>query len=680
MKRKKLSIFDVLFLLSGAGIITIGRWFSIVYPVPFNPDEAQMAANALRIQHFGWNWDAIDGTTSGPLNSLILLWPTLFGGDVTLSLSRLTATLLLCAVFILMYLSLKNISDYKFASIASMSLAIFYAATRHPDFIHYSSELLPLAIIGTGNYLIVNKFIHSKKENRGYFIDVLIGTCIGSIFFAKLQAIPIATTLFLFNIYSIHKTSREKKALSITIFTGATALPFLIFLLPLYLNGNLTDFYNSYIMNAILYISKITSAYSLYNLVTKDSVLILFFYFWLSIIVLGLMNLAFSNKDSDGHVFIIYSFITLIASLYSVARPGREFPHYLMLSMPFFVFFAGSLFSCTQKNKINNAYFFYTYLLFFIVLLCVAFISISNRGGIASHFFRYKTILPFRVEWKNPGIFSWLDLKNNCGLVWGWMPQWYLLGGLVPAGRESHNETQIRKNILTAYYRHRLVNDIKKSSPDIIIDAVTGHSFGFNNNKENGINSFPLLLNFIKNKYDLVLDDGFYRAKCPKIYLSHFAKNNYNKKIIKIKSITGVTKNITNDSINSLNNLNDCSVTEDSCIDYWLLPDNQLGSFKVIFTQNYFVNKIMILNTNDGKNFDHATSSIAFSLIKSGKVVYYGRKNLSPYPYWTTIKISPYLSDSIIIDILGFKGIGAGLNEIKIFHSINNHINEVAYQ
>ena len=183
-----------------------------------------------------------------------------------------------------------------------------------------------------------------------------------------------------------------------------------------------------------------------------------------------------------------------------------------------------------------------------------------------------------------------------------------------------------------------------------------------------------MLLNFIKNKYDLVLDDGFYRAKCPKIYLSHFAKNNYNKKIIKIKSITGVTKNITNDSINSLNNLNDCSVTEDSCIDYWLLPDNQLGSFKVIYTNHYFVNKIMILNTNNSKNFNRSTSRIAFSLIKNGKVVFYGRKNLLLYPYWTTIEIPSYLSDSIIIDILGFKGIGAGLNEIKLFHSNNNFL------
>jgi hypothetical protein len=674
-KKKRLNIilYDFLFALFGVGIITVGRWHSIVYPIPFNPDEVQMAANALRIQHFGWNWDAIDGTTSGPLNSLILLWPTLFGGDVTLSLSRITATFLLSSVFILLYLSLKNITDYKFASIASFSLALFYSATRHPDFIHYSSELLPLAIIFTGNYLIVKIFILSQTANRSYFIDILIGICIGSIFFAKLQAIPIAIIMFLFNIYSIHKTSREQKALHITIFTGVTALPFLIFLLPLYLNGNFADFYTSYIINALLYIHKITSGYSLYHLVANDPVFIFVFYFWLSIIVLGLINLAFINRNKESYVFIIYSFSILLASIYSVARPGREFSHYLMLSMPFFVFFAGSFFSFTQNNEINKLFFFYTYFLFFIVLVAALFINISNRGGLSSHFFRYKTILPFKVEWRNPRIFSWLDLENNCGLVWGWMPQWYLYGGLVPAGRETHNQTQIRKNILTAYYRYRLVNDIEKSPPDIIIDAVNGHSFGFNNNKKNGINSFPSLLNFVKSKYELVPDDGFYRKECPEIYVSHSTINNYNNKIIKIKAITGITSNIKNDSINSLNNLNDCSVTEDSCIDYWLLPDNQLGSFKVIYTQNYFVKKIMILNTNNGENLDRATSSIAFSLIKNGKVVFYGYKKLKPYPYWTTIEISPFLSDSIIIDILGFKGIGAGLNEIKIFHSENNH-------
>ncbi len=673
MKLYKNSIFDFLFLLFGSGLITIGRWFSIVYPVPFNPDEVQMAANALRIQHFGWNWDAIDGGTSGPLNSLILLWPTLFGGDVTLSLTRITATLLLTAVFILLYLSLKNITDYKFASILSISLGIFYSTTRHPDFIHYSSELLPLTIIFTGNYFIVKIFILSQTANRSYFIDILIGICTGAIFFAKLQAIPLATIMFLFNIYSIHKTSRKHKGLHIAIFTGATALPFLIFLLPLYLNGNFADFYNSYIINAFLYITKITTAYSLYHLAATDPELFFIFHFWLSIIVLGLLNLVFFNRNKQSYIFIVYSFIILLASIYSVARPGRAFTHYVMLAVPFFAFFAGSLFSFTQKNKINIFY-FCTYLLFFIVFVTGAFLNISNTEGLSLHFSRYKTTLPFNVEWKNPKIFSWLDLENNCGLVWGWMPQWYLFGGIVPAGRETENETQIRKNILTTYGQNRLINDISRSAPDIIIDAVTGKSFHFNNNKKNGIHSFSLLSNIVNTKYDLLSEKEFYQKKCPKIYLSHSAKKSYDFKIVKIKAITGVTENIKNDSINSLKNLNDCSVTEDSCIDYWLLPDNQLGSFKVIYTNHYFVNKIMILNTNNSKNFNRSTSRIAFSLIKNGKVVFYGRKNLLLYPYWTTIEIPSYLSDSIIIDILGFKGIGAGLNEIKLFHSNNNFL------
>jgi hypothetical protein len=48
-KNKKLFLFDVIFILAGIAIIVFGRWSSIIYPIPLNPDEVQMAANAIRI-------------------------------------------------------------------------------------------------------------------------------------------------------------------------------------------------------------------------------------------------------------------------------------------------------------------------------------------------------------------------------------------------------------------------------------------------------------------------------------------------------------------------------------------------------------------------------------------------------------------------------------------------------
>jgi hypothetical protein len=60
-----------------------GRWPSIIYPLAMNPGEAQFAANALRIREHGFNWYALDGSTAGPLDSLILCWPYMFHLVVT---------------------------------------------------------------------------------------------------------------------------------------------------------------------------------------------------------------------------------------------------------------------------------------------------------------------------------------------------------------------------------------------------------------------------------------------------------------------------------------------------------------------------------------------------------------------------------------------------------------------
>ena len=79
-----ISNLDCIYIALAGFFILYGRWLSIIYPLPLNPDEAQVAANTLRITFHGFNWNALDGTTVGPLNSLILLWLNIIGWDVTL--------------------------------------------------------------------------------------------------------------------------------------------------------------------------------------------------------------------------------------------------------------------------------------------------------------------------------------------------------------------------------------------------------------------------------------------------------------------------------------------------------------------------------------------------------------------------------------------------------------------
>ena len=51
------------------------RWAGISYGNELNPDESQMLAQAMRFVSHPVPWRDVDGTTSGPLNSLLLTVP-----------------------------------------------------------------------------------------------------------------------------------------------------------------------------------------------------------------------------------------------------------------------------------------------------------------------------------------------------------------------------------------------------------------------------------------------------------------------------------------------------------------------------------------------------------------------------------------------------------------------------
>ena len=60
-----------------------------------NPDESQMISNAISLVNKNFNIAEIDSTTSGILNSTILIWPKIFNLDITYFSARLTAIFLI---------------------------------------------------------------------------------------------------------------------------------------------------------------------------------------------------------------------------------------------------------------------------------------------------------------------------------------------------------------------------------------------------------------------------------------------------------------------------------------------------------------------------------------------------------------------------------------------------------
>jgi hypothetical protein len=114
--------------------------------------------------------------------------------------------------------------------------------------------------------------------------------------------------------------------------------------------------------------------------------------------------------------------------------------------------------------------------------------------------------------------------------------------------------------------------------------------------------------------------------------------------------------------------VDDFSVTEDSCLDFWLLPDNQSGYIHIKLHSLEPIKKILLLNTGNASFVDRGSSRLEIIYFANERVVKKMEVDIKPYPKWTTVLIDkPVLSDAIRISVLSWTGNGGGINEVKVF-------------
>lgn len=674
MKYKKI-FFDVAIIAILLLIIVIGRWDSIIYPLSLSPDEAQMAANTLRIRSHGFNWDSLDGTTSGPLNSLVLAWPHLIGFDTTFALTRLTGCALLSFTCLFTYLTIATMSGTLAGILYAIPLALFYSLTESTEFLHYSSEVLPLFLLILANYIATKISTNNSSANRLNFF--FLGILLGAIPFAKLQATPIALLIGLYGLYLAYIKSDIFKRLKNTLaIIGGGIGPALIILLPLYFSGHILDFWNSYILWAFSYVHSPISILDIHTMIASDWAMMYVSYFLiLSGAVSGLCLYCFIKSKNTEHTIksmnVFYMACLIVAIVYSISRPGNLFPHYLMFLTPFLSIFFGYIFSTNSSQPNIKKSLVISYL---VIFLC--FILHPPKEFLAKDLSnihtKFNTVLQYNVSVKNPALFSWIPSTLNSLLIWGWMPQWYLLANLSPATRESHTYSQITKTNFIGYFRERFIKDFESSDPDIVLDSVNGKSFGFNEPQIYSPSSFPEFSKILEKKYSLLSNSLAQQNKCPRLYVKNDIKKLIEENIIIPKDVHVSETYGGADTLYHKENLFDLSTTEDTCIDFWLLPDNKLGNIIINFNKAEVISKLMILNTQNSNHLDRSTKTIRLSFYKNNKLLLQSNVEVKAYPYWTSINLTkPVISDRIELDIISFFGRGAGLNELKIFRVLN---------
>src|SRR5437588_1527670 len=188
--------FDFVFLTTAGVTLLAWRWPSFLWQYPLNPDEGLWVAGALKITKDWIPWRGFDGATSGPLTAYTLALPALFGARIDFFSARFLGVCLLTATIAGLYFAVKWLNGGRVARLAVLPPVLLLALTKDWNFLHFSSEIVPILLTTTALAASVYLTREAMPQRRRIAACAIAGLCLGSAGLAKLQSLPIAFVLF----------------------------------------------------------------------------------------------------------------------------------------------------------------------------------------------------------------------------------------------------------------------------------------------------------------------------------------------------------------------------------------------------------------------------------------------------------------------------------------------------
>lgn len=502
------------------GVLFIVRGPTLFLPYGLNPDESQVIAQAITFAERPIPWTHLDTTTSGPLNSWVLMLPYLLGIDPGFATARITAILLIWGSILATYGGIRTFLPRLESAACMLMPAYFWAFAGDPDFLHTSSELFPIFIIAAGSYFLLCSFKDTRKRN-----DLLIGiACLSLIPFTKLQATVIAipaVAVAVLHHFSSRGLRNGVQMLPVILLSGCL-LPFLI-LLPVFLSGGIEHFYRSYLEFSFSYGNSISVGGSITN-IFKSKFLSDAMPFAvmgaITLLAICAQNVASNLRTQKWTIFesthrwqILFIITILLSAVYAIIKPGTYFSHYLQfLILPITMLLA--VFA-SELRKIGE----YSIRFLPVVGVCSTIILSSITFSFES---------PYILHWLNPSInqhiqnsASFINQTKQPGdqmVVWGWESDLYIHTQL-PSGTREVLTPLIAPNIEEhcpflfvppgnkTYYQDRFLEDIQQSKPAYVVDSVHSSSLMMKHPSLK-LEGFPPFADWIQKHYTLQFDSG----------------------------------------------------------------------------------------------------------------------------------------------------------------------------
>ncbi len=234
----------------------------IVFNDVLNPDENMFLAGAMTLSQNPIYWEAVDGCTSGPLSFYIItLFCEILGQPYDYISARIVGIILLAGSIMFNFFALKKIFSLKIAFASIFPAVAFLGTTRNYDFVHYSSEHLPIFLLSILCCLYAKMTSEPKINSLNLFLTGLIA---GLLTLTKLQAIPIAfclTLVIYWPIYTRYKKQFIKPALWLS--AGGLSVLLIVFIWAMYF-GVAEKIWVYYLKNNLSYGNKTNILASIY--------------------------------------------------------------------------------------------------------------------------------------------------------------------------------------------------------------------------------------------------------------------------------------------------------------------------------------------------------------------------------------------------------------------------------
>lgn len=444
-----------------AGLMLLSMRIPVIqFNNQLNVDESQMVSNLRVFKIDPIYWKSIDGGTVGPLAYYIALGATYFFDPINFTSLRCLGFFCLVFNLVLYYkIALKTTGIFA-AKLSTFLLLCFFTFLTHPDFLHYSSEQLPVLLINISLYLqLVTWGGASAKKGVLFFIGFLLAM----IPFVKIQAIPICGIIGLFQLIPFYRNWSSQGRVNFMIFCSGIITYFILFIAIAAYFQVLDDYWTYYIEDNLIYTGTNKTPYGLVKLIKLLGKSFDFFALFLSGGLAFLFALLLNRKGLSQ--LYLYLFVLLFLSgLFAAVITRNNFPHYLYL----IVFPIGLVFAYSV-HAIPNSHRKYSYIPLAIMLTWV--VGKESFGNQVSnhlvHMKRDKNLAMSPV-----GTYLHRIAKTGDRMsVWGWQGSLYIEADVLQASSENQTIHCMQPSELMGEHIQRYLRNLESNKARIIVDA-----------------------------------------------------------------------------------------------------------------------------------------------------------------------------------------------------------------